>query len=150
MVAMNGIACALADFPLELPTGEESVPKARDWVRHRFRGMRLSLIHDACLITSEFVTNAVRHASRVRYPRVYVLVYIHRLGPVIEVRDNAGELPPVLRKSTCVDETFALVDPVTGDGCGRGLQLVDAIAAQWGWQPIPETGGKTVYAVLAT
>lgn len=135
-------------FPLELPAQECAVRAAREWVRSRFQALP-AIVEDACLIASELVTNAVRHASGVRYPRVYVLAYIHDLGPVIEVRDNAGRLPPVLREPAGAEDIFAALDPATGDGCGRGLLLVSALAAHWGWRPIPETGGKTVYAILA-
>jgi len=34
-----------------------------------------------------------------------------------------------------------------GSERGRGLQIVEALSAHWGWHPEP--GGKAVFAILA-
>lgn len=38
-------------------------------------------------------------------------------------------------------------DPPAGSEHGRGLQIVEALSAHWGWRH--EDGGKAVFAVLA-
>ena len=38
-------------------------------------------------------------------------------------------------------------DTPSGGEQGRGLQIVEALSARWGWRP--EDGGKVVFAVIA-
>jgi len=40
-----------------------------------------------------------------------------------------------------------LRDTPPGDERGRGLQIVEALSAHWGWHP--QDGGKAVFAILA-
>ncbi|GAA2275531.1 ATP-binding protein [Streptomyces atrovirens] len=88
---------------------------------------------DVALVVSELMTNALLHGSvRGRLIRVHIALCDRTLR--IEVSDPRGERPPRPRPA--------------GDGgasqFGRGLLLVEAIAARWGWEP--RTVGKTVYA----
>lgn len=91
------------------------------------------------LVVSEIVTNAIQ-ASRVLVPpnpvRLWQLSDRERL--LIMVWDASPD-PPILS------------DPGAGevDEGGRGLMLVEAIAAQWSWYPARETGGKVVWALCA-
>ncbi len=75
------------------------------------------LIDDAQLLASELVTNAVRHA------RGPIGVHAHVRDGVLhlEVRDGAGDCPPVPRQANPED---------TG---GRGMELVSKLASRWGW-----------------
>jgi anti-anti-sigma regulatory factor len=85
--------------------------------------------HDAAqLVASELVTNAVIHA------RTTIDLTLRFLSPVlhIAVRDRAGGMP---RLTGIVDESAE---------SGRGLVLVDALAARWG-SLLPH-GGKVVWA----
>ncbi|MGC0377245.1 ATP-binding protein [Streptomyces sp. SAI-229] len=88
---------------------------------------------DVALVMSELMTNALLHGSvRGRLIRVHVTLGDRILR--VEVSDPRGERPP---------------RPCPAGGCaadqfGRGLLLVEAIAARWGWEP--RTVGKTVYA----
>ncbi|WP_327105198.1 ATP-binding protein [Nonomuraea glycinis] len=108
------------------------------------------LIDVAQLIASELVTNVIKAAESVkptddeihmygsfaetlRY--VWVGLYEIRDYVVIEVWDASRE-PPEL-KTPALDE----------EG-GRGIQLVEMLAAQWGYR-WPRTGGKIVWACLA-
>jgi anti-sigma regulatory factor (Ser/Thr protein kinase) len=92
---------------------------------------------DAEIITSELVTNAMRHACAdpiedkigVMLMRVW-----HRQAVAVVVSDSSP-VPPVKRTNTVTNEQ------------GRGLQIVEALSVHWGWNP--ENGGKAVYAVLA-
>ena len=85
----------------------------------------------AILLTSELVTNAIRHGTGPI--RVSAGVDTGKVLRV-EVRDNAPEGIQV-REAGDDDED------------GRGLQLVDVLAVAWGWQP--SSGGKHVWFELA-
>ncbi|MBW8485806.1 SMI1/KNR4 family protein [Actinomadura parmotrematis] len=69
-------------------------------------------------------------------PGTAVRLFLSEAGPVVEVRDRS-EKPPV-------------VQPLRLHGAsGRGLAMVQMIAAAWGCNPLA-SGGKAVYAVLRT
>ncbi len=84
---------------------------------------------DALLVVSELVTNAIRHGS----PPVELRIRRAKDNLIITVADGATTSP----------ETRPL-DPHAGGG--RGLHLVDVLAADWGSHP---TGsGKTVWCIV--
>jgi anti-sigma regulatory factor (Ser/Thr protein kinase) len=92
---------------------------------------------DAEIITSELVTNAIQRA-RSTDPADKVGVTLMRVwdGKAISiVVTDSSPLPPIRRQTT------------TGSANGRGLQIVEALSAHWGWNHEP--GGKAVYAILA-
>ncbi len=73
----------------------------------------------AVLLTSEIVTNALRHG---RAPfRLHVEAVDGTLR--VEVRDAGGSSRPTVR------------DAEPEDIGGRGLALVDTLADAWGWRP---------------
>lgn len=76
------------------------------------------LSDDAQLLTSELVTNAVRHASGPIDVRAYVRDGFLRL----EVADSEVERTPAPRAAGPDDEG------------GRGMELVDRMSARWGWR----------------
>jgi anti-sigma regulatory factor (Ser/Thr protein kinase) len=77
---------------------------------------RPDLIDTAELLTTELVTNALRHGTG---PEVGFRLFLRDGNIVIEVRDGSPELP-VLRHASPTDEG------------GRGLFLVEAMADAWG------------------
>jgi anti-anti-sigma factor len=89
------------------------------------------LVGPACVVVSELVANAVRHTGTTMTLRVsrrprYLL---------ISVQDGSEEIPRTL--------------PLPADddpGAGRGLALIDEVAAHWGW--LPTGTGKVVWAAL--
>lgn len=84
----------------------------------------------AVLLTSELVTNAIRHgAAPIRLSAGLDNGRVLR----VEVRDHAAQGVQV-REATDDDED------------GRGLQLVDVLADAWGWQP--SSDGKHVWFEL--
>ncbi|MDQ1724204.1 MAG: hypothetical protein QOG52_1232 [Frankiaceae bacterium] len=95
-------------------------------VRWGFHGS----IDEAALLTSEVVTNAIRHA-----PIGDVRVHVRRSGEVayIEVADNDPRLPQ-LHRSTADEEG------------GRGLFLIDALSMRWGARL--EGRGKVVWFAI--
>jgi hypothetical protein len=88
------------------------------------------LIPAAALLTSELATNAVIHA---RAP-FRVEVANTGQGVRVAVHDPSPGVP-------------ALRPPAEVTAHGRGLRIVDAVAALWGVEPIAE-GGKEVWFEL--
>jgi anti-sigma regulatory factor (Ser/Thr protein kinase) len=107
-------------------------------VRHSVRAALASwgvgqIADDMALMASELTSNALKHAGGEAVVRLRL-----RLGEgqaLLEVEDGSRQRP-VLRQVSPQAEK------------GRGLLLVAALAAEWGWRP-RETGGKTVWASLA-
>ncbi|GAA3371663.1 hypothetical protein GCM10020367_23230 [Streptomyces sannanensis] len=113
-------------------------PHARSVTLARRRAARLvtewgrpALAGDAALVASELVTNALLHGSLCeRLIRVRITLTGASLR--IEVSDPRGERLPSLRPAEAEDQF------------GRGLHVVEHLAARWGWEP--RVVGKTVYA----
>jgi anti-sigma regulatory factor (Ser/Thr protein kinase) len=93
---------------------------------------------DAAVIVSELVTNALQHGLRDLSPvRDQVeLIWWRRAGQVICMVTDPGAEPPVMVEQP---------DPFAEQG--RGLHVVDALSATWGWTRL---GGcrKAVWATL--
>ena len=120
-----------------LPSISESVPIARLRVRAAlgFHGLG-EYADDAEIITSELVTNAVQHVCDNGTETIGVTL-THAWSPAavtVAVSDSSPE-GPVKR------------DTPTGSEQGRGLQIVEALSAHWGWHQ--QDGGKAIFAVLA-
>jgi hypothetical protein len=91
---------------------------------------------DAEIITSELVTNAVQHVRGNGTETIGVTLR-HAGSPAavtVAVSDSSPE-GPVKR------------DTPAGSERGRGLQIVEALSAHWGWHQ--QDGGKAIFAVLA-
>jgi anti-sigma regulatory factor (Ser/Thr protein kinase) len=115
----------------------ESVRIARLHVRAAlgFHGLG-EYADDAEIITSELVTNAVQHV-RDDGTGTIVVTLARVLNPAavtVVVSDSSSQGP--IRRDTSADSDR-----------GRGLQIVEALSAHWGWRQ--EDGGKAVFAVLA-
>jgi anti-sigma regulatory factor (Ser/Thr protein kinase) len=122
---------------LALPGTADSVPIARRRVRAALGLHGLSeYAQDAEVITSELVANAVQHACD-DGTRTIGVILTHAGSPaaVTVVVSDSSPQGPVRRETLADDEQ------------GRGLQIVDALSARWGWRY--EDGGKAVFAVLA-
>lgn len=122
---------------LELGALPSAVPCARLHTRHLLWewGLHTALGDSAELLVSEIVTNAIQiaQADMDNAPvRLWLLADRARL--LILVWD-ASPLPPVRVTSGGHAET------------GRGLLLVETISARWGWQFLPDKGGKVVWAL---
>jgi anti-sigma regulatory factor (Ser/Thr protein kinase) len=93
---------------------------------------------EAEIITSELVTNAIQHASSPDPTTDKIGVTLIRVWDeeaISIIVTDSSSLPPVKRETT------------TANDRGRGLQIVEALSAHWGWHP--EQRGKAVYAILA-
>jgi anti-sigma regulatory factor (Ser/Thr protein kinase) len=92
---------------------------------------------DAEAIVSELITNAMQHASRADATDkigVTLMRFWDDSAISVVVRDPSP-VPPAKR------------EPATGSERGRGLQIVEALSAHWGWNH--EQAGKAVFAILA-
>ena len=80
----------------------------------------------AVLLASEVVSNSVRHGgSGVPGGLVTVTVAVAGGSVRVEVTDRGGDGSPVLRPAAGADD---------GAEGGRGMRLVDALSARWGYQ----------------
>jgi anti-anti-sigma regulatory factor/anti-sigma regulatory factor (Ser/Thr protein kinase) len=104
---------------------------AREIVAQACETWRLPhVVDDAQLIITELVSNAVRHAKG----GLHLLMLLRDRHLHLSIADASGKQPRRI-----------LPDPDTGEG-GRGLLLVETVAAAWGTSPTP--GGKVVWATL--
>jgi len=122
---------------LDLAISAQSPGRARAWARAVLAAWGLGhLTDDAELAVSELVTNAVQASSRagVREP---VRVCLASIGAqlLIQVRDGCLAFP-VLRHPNLTDEA------------GRGLMIVDLIAAEAGCHRTPGKPGKVVWCLI--
>jgi anti-sigma regulatory factor (Ser/Thr protein kinase) len=102
------------------------------------------LSYTAELVVSELVTNAVKGSTDSSGEPVYadgrmavirLCVMSDGTRVLIEVHDQS-DMPPVPRDAGDSAES------------GRGLLLVETLAARWGWHFKPAQLGKVVWAVL--
>jgi anti-sigma regulatory factor (Ser/Thr protein kinase) len=107
---------------------------ARTFVRHQLISLgHPELVESACVIVSELVTNAIAET-----PDSEIRVYLspNHGRPLIEVWDSSPE-PPVLQVGDLYAES------------GRGLMLIRALAAEFGyWRSGTGETGKIVWALL--
>lgn len=112
---------------------EATAPRAaRTFVASVLRTWGLTEYADtACLLTSELVTNAVRHG---RGP-VGLRIGRGHYETLVEVRDHGNDEVRRSRRPTADTET------------GRGLAIVELLADRWG--VVPGNTGKTVWFALS-
>ncbi len=104
------------------PATADSAAGARDFVGATLVGWQYPtvLVDQARLLTSELVSNAIRHAATTS------CVTVERRDGVVRVQVEDGGHG---RAVVCAPSTDALA--------GRGLHIVDSIAALWGHGPCP-------------
>lgn len=91
---------------------------------------------DAETITSELVTNAIQHVRGEGTETVGVVLTRVRNpeGVTVTVSDSSPASP-------------AIPEAAADSERGRGLRIVQALSAHWGWYS--EEGGKAIFAILA-
>ncbi|MFI8192871.1 ATP-binding protein [Streptomyces sp. NPDC085946] len=134
----DAVSCAL-------PARFDAVREARQFTRRTLDQWELGdRFDDVCLVVSELVTNALRHAlpassarrTELEPPvRLHLMRWTGRL--VCAVRDPSHD-SPVARDS----EDFSAES-------GRGLFLVESFSDCWGWHPLAGAlSGKVVWALF--
>jgi anti-sigma regulatory factor (Ser/Thr protein kinase) len=123
------------DEEVTLPDGPEAAGFAR---RAMARAAELWLLdremtETALLLVSELATNAIRHGS----PPVRLSLRLHDDRLRVEVTDSSPTLPQVGHPGP--DQTG-----------GRGLQIVQQLAARWGSSASRSRLGKTVWFELGS
>jgi anti-sigma regulatory factor (Ser/Thr protein kinase) len=88
---------------------------------------------DAETVTSELVSNAIERAGAPSFG--LELMRLERSGAVVVIVTDPSPRPPVMRDLADAAEH------------GRGLHLVEALSARWGWTP--QEPGKAVFAIFA-
>lgn len=128
-----------ADAPRKvlLSVGPEAAKAARDFTASTLREWQLDdLVYEAMLIASELVTNAIRHGRCCLGADDGVeLAWQRQPARVICMVTDRSPSPPVLGSAGQDAES------------GRGLQVVQAVAAAWGWMMLSATS-KAVWAAL--
>lgn len=123
-----GIEVESAAAEAVVPSRLDSAPAARAFLMRLLNGWGIDdgVIEDASLLTTELLSNAVRHGAGAVKLRIEVD------HGVVEVRvhDDGGEVPAVHH-----------ADP-TSTG-GRGLWIVECVADEWGSDA--EEPGKSVW-----
>lgn len=115
---------------IELPPEPRSAATARHFVEERLGdAVPPAVAEVAVLLTSELVTNVIVHA---RTP-LRVDVDVEPSEVRVAVADDAPRAP-TLRRTHDARLT------------GRGMNLVETLAAEWGVEPTPQ--GKTVWFAL--
>jgi anti-sigma regulatory factor (Ser/Thr protein kinase) len=122
---------SLAAFTL--PGTPYSVQLARCQVKAAMNGHELvDCAEDIETVASELVSNAIAHASARAVD--LELLCLDDSGALVVVVTDPSPLPPVKR------------DPREDAEHGRGLHVVEALSARWGWTP--RAPGKAVFAVF--
>jgi anti-sigma regulatory factor (Ser/Thr protein kinase) len=113
-----------------LPDGPEGAGFARRATARAAELWRLDreLTETALLLVSELATNAIRHGA----PPVRLALSFREGKLRVEVTDSSPELP-------------RLGDPGPEQVGGRGLQIVQQLAARWGAYGSRSALGKTVW-----
>ena len=120
-----------ASAELTLKPEPEQVAAARRFTRHTLTTWgRAELADTVCLLVSELMSNAVRHARQTISLRLH-----HTDREIItEIADDNPIMP-------------APAVPGPSDEYGRGLALVETLASSWG--SLPSDGGKIVWFGIA-
>ena len=121
---------------VRLATGPAAAAEARRRVRDAIWSWQVPVDLDAALLlTSELVTNAVRHEAGQRAQAVVLAIACSRGRLRVDVHDTSRSLPAVAEVPADAET-------------GRGLLLVETLSDEWGCYRTP--AGKAVYFTLAS
>ena len=122
----------LRGYRVRLTAGPAAAAQARRQVRAAICTWDIPVDPDvAILLTSELVTNAIRH----ELTGIVMLAITCPAGQLrVDVHDTSRALP-------------MLIDAPVDAETGRGLMLVTTLSAEWGFYRTP--AGKAVYFTLA-
>ena len=138
---MPAVRVAPTTYEAYLPHSSVSVRQARAKLAQDLseRDVLGTVVDDAILILSEFVTNALRHARALTSDTIRVSWNLTGDGLLrIEVTDGGGTTRPVTKPYSMSVSAQA----------GRGLEIVDRLADRWGSQREESGDEYTVWAEL--
>ncbi|MEO7070734.1 MAG: ATP-binding protein [Nostocoides sp.] len=98
------------------------------------RGLPKDIVDEAEIVTSELVSNAIRHARPLADDTVRVRWKVKGEAVEVEVTDGGGDTPP------------RPAPRVLWAASGRGLRIVRSVAHEWGVSD--DRGNVTVWAAL--
>ena len=120
---------------VRLAMGPAAPAEARRRVRDAIRSWQVPVDLDAALLlTSELVTNAIRHEAGQGAQPVVLAIASSRGRLRVDVHDTSRSLPAVAEVPADAET-------------GRGLLLVETLSDEWGFYRTP--AGKAVYFTLA-
>src|SRR6476661_1833877 len=120
---------------VRLATGPTAAAEARRRVRDAIRSWQVPVDLDAALLlTSELVTNAIRHEAGQGAQAVMLAIASSRGRLRVDVHDTSRSLPAVAEVPADAET-------------GRGLLLVATLSDEWGFYRT--AAGKAVYFTLA-
>jgi anti-sigma regulatory factor (Ser/Thr protein kinase) len=140
-VIMPAVRVAPTTYEANLPHSSVSVRQARARLAQDLseRDVLGTVVDDAVLILSEFVTNSLRHARALNSDTIRVSWSLSGEGILrIEVTDGGGTTRPVTKPYAMSVSAQA----------GRGLEIVDRLADRWGSQREESGDEYTVWAEL--
>lgn len=132
-----------------LPRSASAARLARERVRHMLSGVGPLTGVDAdlaCLLTSEVVTNSLRHAQGAITLMVdtrpgHLLVHVHDGGP----GRTGDEADAALFGALSASPHTLVADPMQLSERGRGLALVREVSDAWGVHRHRNAAGTTVW-----
>ena len=119
---------AQTDVVVALPVTAKAVGAARR--RLVAEGLDPDVDHTVCLLTSEVVTNAIRHAGMDEDDRIIVAARLTEDFARVEVRDTGDGFDPDIRHDTQ----------------GFGLRMMSMLASRWGVD-VDESGTRVWFEV---
>jgi anti-sigma regulatory factor (Ser/Thr protein kinase) len=134
---LRGSASQRASCPLD--PGATACGAARDFTRQILGSWGLLVLaEDAAVIVSELVTNALQHGTRgaigTGHERVELILMRQPDHMICAVTDPGAEPPVMMPPDPCAE-------------AGRGLHVINALAATWGWTRL-DAHKKAVWATL--
>ena len=141
---------AMTSNVMFLPHEARALSLARRQVRADLSalGMSAGLLDDVALVVSELVGNAVQHARALPAGGVELGWWLSADGVHLRVTDGGSASPLERRRvQTGPGRAGHAGDPELGDS-GRGLMIVDQLAADWGVD-VESSTRHTVWALIA-
>lgn len=118
--AQSLLASSDARIRYAVAGGPQAPERARTWLQSRVPWLPEESRKQLLLLTSELVTNAVRHGGAGEGERIGVAVWATESGVGVEVTDAGPGFTPTGRN-----------DPIEDPG-GWGLVLVESMSDRWG------------------
>ncbi len=119
---------------IALPRDLTAPSIARQFVHEHRDHLDPALIHDAQLLVTEIVTNAVRHGRE----EITLTFSVEPPGLGVSVSDAGPDMPVMPTGAT----------PPVDSGHGRGMHIINALATHWGVDTQTATEGKIVWFEL--